>query len=121
MPRGRFATCIADGLVGMGAPPAGVIGVNATFGYGKPGSMMQRIVEFHAGVAIGSIDTASFTAITTQVEAVLGGAANIGYWTADQRQVKNLLEAVAASCNSTPLVTFQGMVTVSRAVTSAGV
>ena len=36
---GRWATCLAEGLVGLGAPPVGVIGVNATFGMGTVAGM----------------------------------------------------------------------------------
>lgn len=123
IPPGRWGTCLADGLVGLGAPPVQGVpwGFNCTFGYGKPGSLMQRIVQFHAGVAIGLIDTVSFAAITAQVEAVLGTTADIGYWTSQQRQVIDLLQAVAGSVNSTPIVTLQGIITVTRGVTSAAV
>lgn len=42
----------------------------------------------------------------------------VHYWTKDQRQVKDLIEAIARACNASPLISFQGRLTVTRAVTS---
>src|SRR3546814_5057931 len=44
---GRWATCVAAGLVGLGAPPVYPIGVNAIFGTNRIGAMMRRILELH--------------------------------------------------------------------------
>jgi hypothetical protein len=118
---GQWGSCVAQGLVGLGAPPAGKIGVNATFGGGKPGSLCRRLLEVHAAIPAGSIDTAAFDALTAQVEALLGRAAPVHYWLSQQREVKDLLEAMAASCNATPIVTFQGKVSITRAVVGASV
>jgi hypothetical protein len=115
VPPGRWATCIAEGLVGLGAPPVGVIGVNATFGSDRLGAMMTRILSTHAAVPGGNIDSASFTAL----DAALNYP--VHHWTDQQVECKSLLEQIARSCNSTLLLTFQGKVSVSRAVTSAAV
>jgi hypothetical protein len=113
VPPGRWATCIAEGLVGLGAPPVGVITCHARFGYTKSGAWMQRILQTHAGIASGLIDTAAFSALDTAVNRP------IGYWTAEQRNVKDLLQAIARAANATPLINFQGQVTVTRVATSA--
>lgn len=115
VPKGRWATCVAEGLVGLGAPPAGVMGANATFGSNRTGQMMRRIVETHAGVATADIDINAFTALDTAVNRA------VHYWTKDQRMVRDLLEALAAAANATPIVTMQGTVTVSRGVASTPV
>lgn len=112
---GRWATCIAQGLVGLGAPPVAPIGVNATFGYSKVGSIMKRVLLTHRGVVVGNIDGAAFDQMDVDVPYTAH------YWTKDQRDCKDLLEALARSINATPLVTFQNKVTVSRAVVSAPV
>jgi len=111
VPPGRWATCIAQGLVGLGAPPTGPIGVNAQFGHNRLGLMAKRILSVHAGVPAARIDEAAFDAL----DATVNRATH--YWTADQREVRDLLEAMAASANATPLVTGQGLVTITRAVT----
>src|SRR3546814_20687532 len=43
------------------------------------------------------------------------------YWTKGQRDVKDLIEAMAGSINATPIVTFQNKVTITRGVTTAAV
>jgi hypothetical protein len=115
IPPGRWATCVAQGLVGLGAPPVGPITVNATFGSNRLGSIAQRILSTHALVPGANVDAAAFAALDTAVNR----AAH--YWTSEQRDVRELLEAMAASANATPLVTGQGLVTITRAVTSAAV
>jgi len=112
---GRWATCIAQGLVGLGAPPVKPIGVHATFGEDRLGGIMERVLENHAGVPLANIDSASFAALDVAVNY------EAAYWTAEQRVVRDLLEAMAASANATPLVTGQGKVTITRAVASASV
>lgn len=112
---GQWGTCVAEGLVGLGAPPAGVITVHAVFGANRVGAMIRRIAETHLGMAIGRIDTTSLTAL----DAAVNRATH--YWTAEQRNAKDLIEAIARSCNATPLISAQRLLTVTRAVSSAPV
>lgn len=113
VPPGRWATCIADGLIGLGAPPTGRVTVHATFGTNRAGAMIRRILQTHAGISVGLIDTAAFAAIDTAVNVP------VHYWTADQRNVKELVERVAGSINAHPIVTFQGQITITRGVGGA--
>lgn len=115
IPPGRWGTCVAEGLIGLGAPPVGTIGVNATFGSNRLGAMMTRILSTHAGVAGGQIDSASFTALNTALNYPTS------YWTANQVECKDLLERMARSGNATLLITFQRKVAVSRAVATGSV
>jgi hypothetical protein len=105
---GRWASCVAQGLVGLGAPPVKPITVDATFGSNRPGAWMRRLLNVHAGIAIGSIDTAAFTALDVAVNRATH------HWMGAQRTVRDLIEAIAGSCNATPIVTFQGLYSVSR-------
>src|SRR3546814_3016946 len=43
------------------------------------------------------------------------------YWTKGQRDVKDLIEAMAGSINATPIVTFQNKVTITLGVTTSAV
>lgn len=113
IPPGRWGSCVAEGLVGLGAPPVHPIGVNATFGTNRIGAMMQRILEVHLDVPTGNIDTAAFAAMDAACPY------DTTYWTKDQRDTKDLIEAMAGSINATPLVTFQNKVTITRGVTTA--
>lgn len=112
---GRWATCVAEGLVGLGAPPAYPIGVNAIFGTNRIGAMMRRILELHRAVSPANIDTAAFAAMDAACPY------DTTYWTKEQRDVKDLIEAMAGSINATPIVTFQNKVTITRGVTTAAV
>lgn len=113
IPPGRWGTCIAVGLVGLGAPPVGTIGVNATFGTNRLGAMMSRILTTHAGVSGGQIDSASFTALDTALNYPTH------HWTDSQIECKALLEDMARSGNATLMLTFQRKVAVSRVVASS--
>jgi hypothetical protein len=110
---GRWGTCLAEGLVGLGAPPVKPIGVDATFGYNRLGAMMVRIMNHHAQIPLGKIDTDAFDALDAAVPY------NVHLWVKDQRQVRQVIEALAASANAHPIVLPQGPITVSRAVKSA--
>lgn len=112
---GQWGTCVAEGLVGLGAPPAGVITVHAVFGANRAGAMIRRIAETHLGIAADRINTADLAALDLAVNRPTH------YWTAEQRNAKDLIEAIARSCNATPLISAQRLLTVTRAVSSAPV
>lgn len=112
---GQWGTCVAEGLVGLGAPPAGVITVHATFGANRAGAWIRRIAETHLGLLSARIDTAAMASLDTAVNRP------VHYWTAEQRNAKDLIEAIARSCNATPLMSPQRLLTVTRAVSSAAV
>src|SRR3546814_15236806 len=77
--------------------------------------MMRRILELHRVVSPANIDTAAFAAMDAACPY------DTAYWTKEQRDVKDLIEAMAGSINATPLVTFQNKVTITRGVTTAAV
>jgi hypothetical protein len=106
---GRWATCVAAGLVGLGAPPVKPITVDATFGTNRPGALIRRLMETHAGVLVADVDVAAFAALDVAVNRP------VHHWMGDQRAVKDLVESIAGSCNATPIVTFQGKYSITRA------
>jgi hypothetical protein len=112
IPPGRWGKCVSQGLVGLGAPSAGIITVDAQFGVNLPGSLMYSILRARAGIAPVLMDISSFTAIDAAVPYP------VSYWTAEQRNCLELVEAIAKSCNATPIVTFQGVISVTRAIVS---
>lgn len=115
VPPGRWATCIADGLVGLGAPPTGRVTADATFGTNRAGAMIRRILQTHCGISSGLIDTAAFNAL----DATANVNVPMHYWTADQRNAKDLIERIAGGCNATPIVNFQGQITITRGLGGA--
>lgn len=115
IPPGSWGSCIAQGLVGLGAPPVAPITVHAVFGSNRAGALMRRIAEVMIGIDAGLVDAAAFAQIDADVNRP------VHFWTDEQRGGKDLIEAVARSCNATPIVSFQGKLTVTRAVPSAAV
>jgi hypothetical protein len=114
---GQWATSIVPGqpgLVGLGAPPDGVITCHANFSFGTVGAMMQNILRnaAHANLPAAKVDATAFANLSAAVPYPAH------YWTREQRNAKDLLEALAQSCNATPIATFQGMFTVARAIAS---
>ncbi len=115
IPPGRWGTCLAEGMVGFGAPPVGEVRFTATFGTNRSGALMRHLVEVRAGVAVGEIDTASFVALDAAVNR------EIRVHLRDQIKVLDMVENLCLPINTTPLVTLQNMIGVSRAVASAAV
>src|SRR3546814_12566639 len=93
---GRWATCVAAGRVGLGAPPVYPIGVNAIFGTNRIGAMMRRILELHRVVSPANIDTAAFAAMDA------ARPYDTAYWTKEQRDVNDLHAAIAGSIHANP-------------------
>ena len=108
VPPGRWATSIASGIIGLGAPPAGVITCHARFGYGMTGAMIRRIALYHAGVPPSMIEDGSLVALDAAVPF------SIHYWAKDQISVKTLIEALASGCNASPVITLQNKLTLVR-------
>lgn len=105
---GRWVTCLSEGIIALGAPPVGIITCHATLGYGMTGALIRRAVVDHAEVDLAMVETASLDALDVAVPYP------IHYWTADQVQVNDLVEALAAACNASPIITMQGKLAVLR-------
>jgi hypothetical protein len=112
---GRWGTCFAEGLVGLGAPPVKPIGVNAQFGADRLGILMRRVLTAHRSVPAAKIDKAAFDALDATLPYP------VSLWVKDQRDCKAVIEALAASGNATPIVTPQGLITVTRGTRGAPV
>lgn len=105
---GRWVTCLSAGIIALGAPPVGIITCHAQLGYGMTGALIRRAVVDHAEVDAGLVESDSLDALDATVPYP------IHYWTADQVQVSELVEALAAGCNASPIVTMQGKLAVLR-------
>lgn len=105
---GRWVTCLSEGIIALGAPPVGIITCHATLGYGMTGALIRRAVVHHAEVDLALIEDASLDALDATVPYP------IHYWTSDQVQVDDLVEALAAGCNASPIITMQGKLAVLR-------
>lgn len=108
VPPGRWATCIAEGLIKLGAPPTGVITCDPVFPTNRPGSVMLRWLQTHAGISASNIRTTDFDALTAAVNYP------VSYWTDNTETVMDLLQRMCASCNAMPLLMLDGRIGVSR-------
>ena len=114
---GSWATCLAEGMIRLGAPPknGGVITCDAQFGYDRAGALIRRIAEHHSGWPSGKIDVAAFDALDAAVPR------RIRWWTEGQRSRFEFMQAIANAANAQLLVTLTGMLTVTRPVASSPV
>lgn len=119
IPEGSWATCVAQGMIRLGAEPRGVITCDPVCGGGTPGTMIARWLSNHAGVTAGRIDSASLTALDSALTTVLGAAPAVSYYTQSQVQVLDRMQALLAACNAVPLIGPDGKIAVTRVISSA--
>ncbi len=118
IPNGRWATCLAQGLVRLGAPAFGVItgDVDGDKPGGvwirKTGAIISRIAT-NAGIASGSIDSASLTALDAAVPY------NINLVLKEQTTVLELAQRLARPCNAQAGISLLGKLFVTRPVIGA--
>lgn len=112
---GQWATCIASGLIGLGAPPVKPITVNATFQKTTPGAIMRALIETQGGISSSLVDTASFAALDVACPY------QAHYWSDQQRNIDDILGAMASAFNATCFVGFDGKISVTRATRSSSV
>lgn len=116
IPEGAWATCVAQGMIRLGADPRGVITCDPVAGGATPGTMMLRWLQNHAGISAGKINSTSFTDLDAALAALLGHAAAVSYYANSQVSVLDRVQAMCASCNASPFIGPDGKVTVSRAI-----
>lgn len=95
---GQWASCIADGVIGFGAPPVGIVTASATFGTSLTGAVLKRMAQTHGGVPIGKIDTASFDALDVAMPRP------VSFWTSSQENIKALFERMSRAVLATPVI-----------------
>ncbi len=109
IPAGRWATCLSAGCIALGAPPAGVITLDATFGTNKTGALIRRLIETHATIPVGDVATADFATLDVDVNR------EVRVYLAEQRDVLDLCEALAGAVNAGLLIRPDGKLTITRA------
>lgn len=118
---GKYATCLAEGMIRLGALPYGVITgdvdgdkPSATW-FSKTGEIINRLAT-NAGVASGDIDAASLTALDAAINTLTGGGGIIGLHITEQETVMDLAIRLARACNHQALVSHLGRLAVARPV-----
>lgn len=113
IPPGRWSTCLAQGLVRFGAPPAGVITLDVDGDNGggflrRTGAILTRIAG-QRGLS-ANINSTSLAALDTAVPR------NVNIVLADQISFMDLVQRMTAPCNAVPGIAPDGRLIVSRAV-----
>jgi hypothetical protein len=113
IPAGRWGTCLAQGMIRLGAPPAGVITVDVdgdnTGGFlRRTGAIIEEIAD-RLGLS-GNINAASLAALDTAV------ARNVNILIAGQISFFELVQRMVAPCNAVPGIAPDGKLIVSRVV-----
>lgn len=123
IPAGRWGTCLAEGMIRLGAPAYGVItgDVDGDKQGGtwrrKTGEIIQRIAS-NAGVSGTVIDATSFNALDTAL-AGLSNQGRIGIYITDQENVLDLAARLAAPCNAQVGISLTGKLFAMRVSTSS--
>ncbi|HEX5183581.1 MAG TPA: hypothetical protein VFW19_10575 [Allosphingosinicella sp.] len=118
IPNGRWGTCIASGLVRLGAPPFGVItgdvqgDANGGTFIRKTGAIISRIAT-QAGLSTSYLDTASLAALDTALPY------NVNCVLTEQTTVIDIAKALAQPLNAQAIVSLTGQLFVCRVNISA--
>lgn len=117
IPPGQWATCLAQGMVRLGAPAYGVItadvdGDNVGGWWRKTGEIIQRVAS-NSAVSGSLIESASFTALDTAL-AGLSNQGRIGVYIDAQETVLDFASRLAAPCNAQVGVSLAGKLFVGR-------
>jgi hypothetical protein len=132
---GAYDTCLAEGLIRLGATPAGIVTADvrgdATGTYvNTVADIVQRILTSRCGVSGGDIDTAAFSALNTAAsyevglfvdteqsrqEAINGLLASVGAWLSPTRAgLWQIARLVAPTGSPAAVYTDQQLVSIER-------
>ncbi|PZU59838.1 MAG: hypothetical protein DI547_05005 [Sphingobium sp.] len=118
IPAGRWGTCLAQGLIRLGAPPYGVITADVQGDYAGavwrrlPGAIIRRVCD-NAGIDSSLIDTASLAALDGAMTAMPSGG-NISLYLTEQETVMELAQRLFLGCNAQAGIGWTGKLFASR-------
>lgn len=107
---GQWATCLAEGMIRLGAPPrnGAVLTCDAQFGYDRTGDLIRHLALNFAGWPAGKIDVAAFNDLDTNWDR------RIRFWTESQVSIFERMAKLADAANAHLIVTLTGILTVTR-------
>lgn len=118
IPAGRWATCLASGLIRLGAPPYGLITADIEGDYNSsvwtrlPGAILQRIATA-LSISSGVVDSTSLGAIDTYA-ATLPGGGNISLYLTEQEGFLDLAQRLALMFNAQAGISWTGKLFMTR-------
>lgn len=115
---GTWATCLAEGMIRLGAPAFGVITADvlgdqpASIGARKTGEVITRLCEV-AGISTDVLDLASLSALDAALSS-LPSQGHIGLYLNDQVRGLELFQTLARPCNAAVGISWLGKLFVAR-------
>ncbi len=125
IPAGRWATCLASGLIRLSAPPYGLITADIEGDYQGgtwrrlPGAILQRIASA-LSISSGALDTTSLNALDTYA-ATLPSGGNISLYLTEQGDFLDLAQRIVLSFNAQACISLLGQLFVARATIGSSV
>lgn len=113
IPAGRWGTCLAQGMIRLGAPPFGTVTgdvdghVHSGTWLRKTGAIVER-VALQAGVDASLIDSASLAALDAAVTAACPDGGNVNLYLTEQASVLDLARRLVRPCNAQAGVSWTG-------------
>lgn len=118
IPEGRWATCLAQGLIRLGAPPYGVITADVQGDYygaiwrRRPGEILNRIASALA-IDGARIDASSLAALDAVVSALPGGG-NVSLYLTEQESFIDFARRMVLGCNAQAGIGWTGKLFATR-------
>jgi hypothetical protein len=110
IPPGYYATSLATGFIRVGAPPAGVLTLDAVGALGSVTNipeLAKQILLTRLGLSSGELDTSAFTQASTDASWLFEG---IYFAEPDTLQYDELMETLSSSVNGFWYVTRAGLI-----------
>lgn len=113
IPAGRWGTCLAAGMIRLGAPAYGVITADLD-GHVESGAFLRltgaiiSCIATKAGVSAGLIDSVSLAALDTAIAALCPAGGNVNLYLTDQDKVIEVARRMALPCNAQAGVSWLG-------------
>ncbi|MEA3044580.1 MAG: hypothetical protein QOH47_2418 [Sphingomonadales bacterium] len=113
IPGGGWGTCIAEGLIRLGAPAYGLITADVD-GHVESGNWLRMTgdivtrIALHAGVDAALIDTTSLAALDNALYVLLPGHGYINLYLTEQASVLDVARRLARPCNAQAGISWLG-------------
>lgn len=112
IPAGQWGTCLAQGMIRLGAPAYGVItgdvdGDKPSAWLRKTGEIIQRIAS-NAGIDAALVDSVSLDSLDTALTAALPNDGRIGFYLTEQASVLDVVRRLVRPCNAQAGVSWLG-------------
>lgn len=110
---GMYATCLAEGFIRLGAPPAGALTLDATGAHSTATNipaLLKAVLLAQGGLVIGDLNDASFTQAAADIPHGYEGL----YYQDPEFQLQELVETLISSVSGYWYANRQGLITIGK-------